>query len=105
MSRFVLAKFASRSHASLSFAPFENIEFHEILVSLTVPLTAPACGGSDRLRRTFADRGDRYVDNPRKLGNELDPDSIDPNDELLGQTDDVEHVEEDSEPLAGTFAY
>jgi hypothetical protein len=53
----------------------------------------------------FAGRGDRYVEqSPRKLGNEPDPDSTDPNDELPGQMDDVEHVEEDSEPLGGNFA-
>lgn len=42
--------------------------------------------------------------NPRKLGNEPDPDSTDPNDELPGQSDDVDHVEEDGEPLGGNFA-
>jgi hypothetical protein len=42
--------------------------------------------------------------NPRKLGNEPDPDSADPNVELSGQMDDAEHIEEDGEPLGGNFA-
>jgi hypothetical protein len=42
--------------------------------------------------------------NPKKLGNEPDPDSTSPNDEIPGQTDDIEHIEEDAEPLGGNFA-
>jgi hypothetical protein len=42
--------------------------------------------------------------NPRKLGNEPDPDSTSPEAELPGQTHDVEHVEEEGEPLGGNFA-
>jgi hypothetical protein len=42
--------------------------------------------------------------NPRKLGSEPDPDTTDPNKELPAHTDDVEHIEEDGEPLARNFA-
>ena len=42
--------------------------------------------------------------NPRKLGNEPDPDSTDPTKELHGRADDVEHVEEDGERVGGNFS-
>ena len=42
--------------------------------------------------------------NPKKPGNEPDPDSTSPNEDLPDQPGDVEHVEEDGEPLGGNFA-
>ena len=42
--------------------------------------------------------------NPRKLGNEPDPDSTSPGDEPPGHTKDVEHVEKGGDPLGGNFA-
>lgn len=42
--------------------------------------------------------------NPRKLGNEPDPDSTSPDAESTGRTDDVEPIEEEGEPLGGNFA-
>ena len=41
---------------------------------------------------------------PKRPGNEPDPDSTNPNDDLPGHSDDVEHIEEDGEPLGGNFA-
>lgn len=43
--------------------------------------------------------------NPRKLGNEPDPDSTSPDNDLPSHpADDVEPIEEDGEPLGGNFA-
>jgi hypothetical protein len=69
----------------------------------TPKLTARAVGRIVFVERLLTEET-AMSNNPRKLGNEPDPDSTDPNDELPGQMDDVEHVEEDGEPLGGNFA-
>ncbi|MES2096316.1 MAG: hypothetical protein V4459_06120 [Pseudomonadota bacterium] len=56
-----------------------------------------------RLRRFPAEEIE-MSNNPRKLGNEPDPDSTNPDSDLPHQPDDVEHVEEEGEPLGGNFA-